>query len=197
MLFSSFFSFFFFFRYKNWHSILQPAASCLPDWSSSESPRFRDLWAENPEGGKDKETEAGKRLQLLLIQGTGDLTAKCKIQVTIHTETIICAALCCRSMGHTANVGLLFGSHSECVREVFNLKYVRWKRRKQKQKRRATSIHCNPAGLENATVGRFLWLPALFSVETRGDNAPQSPATTGCRLELCLHKHSSRMETLW
>lgn len=50
------------------------------------------------------------------------------------------------------------------MREVSHLKYVRWK---QKQKRRATSDRCNPAGLENATVGRFLWLPALFSSETR------------------------------
>lgn len=48
-----------------------------------------------------------------------------------------------------------------------NLKYVRWKRWKQKQKRRSTPVLCNPAGLENATVGRFLWLPALFSYETR------------------------------
>lgn len=62
---------------------------------------------------QDKETKAGKRLQSLLIQGTGELMAKCKIQVTIHTGTIICDALSWRSMSHTADVGLLFGSHGE------------------------------------------------------------------------------------
>lgn len=74
-----------------------------------------EAYEQNTLRGDDREIKAGKQLQPLLIRGTGEgvLMAKCKIQVTIHTGSIICDAFCWRSMSRGADVGLLFGSHHE------------------------------------------------------------------------------------
>lgn len=67
---------------------------------------------------KDRQTEGQssrdieiEMLQSLLIQQAGALMAKCEIQVTIHTGTIVCDALCWYLMSHSGYVGPLFCSH--------------------------------------------------------------------------------------
>lgn len=68
--------------------------------------------------GRDRKTDRDieiEMLQSLLIQRAGALMAKCEIQVTIHTGTIICDALCWCLMSHSGYVGLLFCSHSKGI----------------------------------------------------------------------------------
>lgn len=73
-----------------------------------------EAYEQNTLRGDDREIKAGGTVAAITHPGNrgGGLMAKCKIQVTIHTGSIICDAFCWRSMSRGADVGLLFGSHN-------------------------------------------------------------------------------------
>lgn len=82
------------------------------EWEREREKRDRKT---DRESNRDIEIEM---LQSLLILWAGALMAKCEIQVTIHTGTIVCDALCWYLMSHSDYVGPLFCSHGKGIWSV-------------------------------------------------------------------------------
>lgn len=86
---------------------------CQQEASVSQTYEQKTLREETErQTGRDIEIEM---LQSLLIQRAGALMAKCEIQVTIHTGTIVCDALCWCLMSHSGYVGPLFCSRGKGI----------------------------------------------------------------------------------
>lgn len=95
---------------------------CRQKAPDSQTYEQKTLRREREDRRRDRKTDSESNrhieietLQSLLIQRAGALMAKCEIQVTIHTGTIVCDALCWRLMSHSGYVGPLFCSHGKGI----------------------------------------------------------------------------------